>query len=355
MKKYLSQAGILLMILLISGVLRAQKQSIDQLDSDSAVLRYVKEMNYQAIKAPQWRFFYLTSGDEWAAYFNFSDQELAAYQSQRQAPKWIKTDLNQDGKTDLVVSGYIAKRPGDWATATFKVLVFLSQPGKNYIEANIIPAKTEKFPTYVSQLKINGKNYLQINHWLSRHTPEDLPFTSDTTFYSAYWDSFLNYHQKGLRSSAITHINYKVMEDKEGSYHGLDIDLISGKKTNMEIIVKGAKQKQPDINRARLAEPLWVHMDTLIRSSYVIGTQKGDTTVCSHDFNSEELPTYLSVTYADGHTETIQDYNTAASYSMMTIYGCMENIIQNVFAQLQRRQELMSSVIGGALDGGLSF
>jgi len=355
MKNYLSTAGLLLITLLTSGVIRAQKQSIDQLDSDMDVLKFVKEMNYDAKRAPQWKFFYLTEGNEWQSYFNFSDQQKATYQGQNQAPKWIKTDLNEDGKTDLVISGYIAKRPRDWATATFKVLVFLSQPGKGYVEANIIPAKTEKFPTYFDQININGKNYLKINHWLSQGTPAGLPFSSDTTYYSAYWDSFLNYHQKGLRKSAITHINYKAMEDNLGSYHALDIDLISGKKTNMEIQVKSAKQKEPDINRARLAQPLWVHMDTLIRSSYVTGVKKADTTICSHDFNSEELPIYLTVTYADGHTETIQDYNTGASYSMMTIYNCMENIIQNVFAQLQRRQELMSSMISGALDGALAF
>ncbi|SDZ88315.1 hypothetical protein SAMN05192529_103149 [Arachidicoccus rhizosphaerae] len=355
MKKYLSKAGILLITLLTSGVISAQEPSIDQLDSDSAVLRYVKTMNYEAKKAPQWKFFYLTQGDEWASYFNFSEQQQASYQSQQQPSKWIKTDLNHDGKTDLLVSGYIAKKPGDWATATFKVLVFLSQPGKNYIEANILPAKTEKFPTYIQQINIKGNNYLKINHWLSQNSPGDLPFISDTTYYSSYWDVFLNYHQQGMRASAITHINYKAMEDKEGSYHALDIDLISGKKTNMQIIVKGAKQKEPDINRARLAEPLWVHMDTLIRSSYVTGIQKGDTTLCHPDEHSEALPVYLSITYADGHTETIQDYNSGATYSMATIYNCMESIIENVFAQLQRRQELMSSMISGAIDGALSF
>jgi len=350
MKKYLSKAAILLTALLSVSFSWGQELTIDQINSDDAVLLYVKQMNYDAKQAPQWKFFYLTTGNEWQSYYNFSQQEIADYQSKAQSSKWIKTDLNHDGKTDLIVSGYIAKRPGDWATATFKILVFLSGQGKNYTEVNLLPENSDQYPAYFNQVTLHNKHYIQLNRWLIQNNHPGAPFQQDTLSFSTYWESFLNYHEQGLRPSKITSISYKVMEDLAGSFHALNIDLLSTKKTNMEIIVKNAKEKVPDINKARLAKGLWVEMDTLIRSSYVKGRQKGDTTVVSQEYNRDQLPTFLTVTYADGHTETVQDYGQGATFSMMNIYNCMENIIQNVFAQLQRRQEILSSMIGGGLD-----
>ncbi|UAY54836.1 hypothetical protein [Arachidicoccus terrestris] len=351
MKRYLYKTGILLMALFGAAGSYGQKLTIDQINSDSAALRYVKEMNYDVKSAPQWKFFYLTSGDEWQSYYNFSNSEIDKYSQQTQSKRWLKTDLNSDGKTDLVVSGYIAKRPGDWATATFKILVYLSQSGKSYTAFNLLASGSDHAPAYFNEIQVAGKHYLQLHRWQSQDELNHQPYQSDTIRYSSYWGSFLNFFQKGIRHSEISSISYKVLEDFDGSYHALNIDLETTKKTNMEIVVKRSTEKEPDINRARLAKDLWVHMDTLIRSSYAMGRVKGDTTIVHHDINSEQLPIYLTVIYKDGHKETIQDYGNGANYSVITIYACMENIIQNVFDQLQRRQEL----INGMLDGVGSF
>lgn len=351
MKRYLYKTGIVLMAFFVGAASYGQKLTIDQVNSDSSALRFVKEMNYDVKSAPQWKFFYLTSGDEWQSYFNFSNNEIDKYRQQIKTKRWLKTDLNGDGKPDLVVSGYIAKKPGDWATATFKILVYLSQSGKSYAALNLLALGSDHSPAYFNELQIAGKNYLQLNRWEIQDELTHQPYQSDTISYSSYWGSFLNFGRKGIRHSDISSISYKVMEDRDGSYHALDIDLETTKKTNMEIIVKRSTEKEPDINRARLAKDLWIHMDTLIRSSYVMGRVNGDTTVVHHDINSEQLPIYLTVIYKDGHKETIQDYGNGANYSVMTIYACMENIIQNVFDQLQRRQEL----INGMLDGVGSF
>lgn len=352
MKKYLSNKAALLLTALLAGAASyGQKLTIDQINSDSAALRYVKEANYDARHAPQWKFFYLTSGNEWQSFFNFSNTEAAALLRQAPSTNWFKADLNGDGKNDLVVSGYIARKPQDWATATFKILVYLSQSGKNYAALNLLSSGSDQYPAYINQIQVNGKNYLQLNRWQIQDEAGHKPYQSDTITYSSYWESFLNVHAQGMRKSAITKISYKVMEDQQGSYHALNIDLESTKKTNMEVVVKRAKEKEPDINKVRLAKELWSRMDTLMRSSYATGKIKGDTTVVEHDVNSEQLPIYLSVTYKDGHKETVQDYGIGATFSYMTIYSCMENIIQNVFDQLQRRQEL----INGMLEGVGSF
>lgn len=350
MKSYLTKAGLLLMALITVATGFGQHLTIDQINSDSLALRYVKEMNYDAKTAPQWKFFYLTTGQEWQSYFNFSEQEVQEYQEQTHAQKWLKTDLNADGKPDLIVSGYIAKKPGDWATATFKVLAYISQSGKSYAALNLLPDGIDKYPAYFSEVQVENKSFLKLTKWQVRDQVSHLPFQSDTLRFSPYWDSFLNIHQTKMRSSEIAQINYKVMEDLKGSYHALNIDLETTKKTNMDIIIKRATEKEPDINKARLAKELWVQMDTLIRSSYVTGRLKGDTTVIHHDLNSEQLPIFLTVTYKDGHKETIQDYGAGATYSVMTIYSCMENIIQNVFDQLQKRQWMLNSFIDGALE-----
>lgn len=345
MKKYLSKTVILLLLAFVSAVSSAQELTIDQIDSDSSVVKYIKQMNYDSKLAPQWNFFHLTTGKEWRAYFNFSREQIAQYQNIIPRSSWLKTDLNQDGKTDLVVSGYIARKPGDWSTATFKVLVFISAEGKRYVEVNLLSEKSEKYPAYVSPLTDGSTKYLKVNQWLAQNGPDGLPYQNDTTYYSKYWDSFLNFQSQGLRSSKITSISYKVMEDLDGSYHGLNIDLLTTKKTNMEVVVKNAEEKEPDIHRARLASDLWVHMDILIRGSYVLGRQIGDTTLIARDFNHQQLPTYLTVTYSDGHQETIRDYSPGANFSMMAIYDCMENIIQNVFRQLEQREEIMESLL----------
>ena len=131
---------------------------------------------------------------------------------------------------------------------------------------------------------------------------------------------------------------------RSGKWASLNIDLMSTKKTNMEIITKNASEKTPDINKARLARQLWIHMDSLIRSSYLTGRLNGDTIIAHRDFNSQQLPTYLTVTYTDGHKETYQDYGNGSTYSLCNIYSCMEHIIQNVFDQLQRRQMMLNSM-----------
>ena len=354
MKKYLIHSSAMLLItLLLSGFGYSQSLTVEQVSSDSTALRFIREENYDAKKAPQWKFFYLTTGKEWQSYFNFSQQEVSELSSSLSPKRWFKEDLNEDGKEDLVVSGYIAKRPGDWATATFKILVYLSKPGKGYVGYNLLTDEADKYPAYVSQLHIDDKNYLKLNEWAVESDRRNQPFTSDTVYYSPYWETYLNYHHQGLRQAEIKGVSYKVMEDREGSYHEVNIDLESTKKTNMEVITKNAQDKEPDINRVRLAPALWTRMDTLIRSSYVTGRTKGDTTVVHHDPLSDLLPVYLTVHYKDGHSETVQDYGMGANYSQMTIYSCMENIIQNVFAQLQRRMELLNGV-SDAL-GGFSY
>ena len=351
MKTYLLKAAVLLATLPVALAARSQKQiKIEDINTDSLALAFVKQSNYDPESGPQWKFFYLSSGKEWQSYFNFSKEDKAKYWEQQNTFRWLKTDLNLDGKADLVVSGYIAKRPENWATATFKILAFVSQPGSQYAEVNLLTGDDGKYPAYFSQLLINGQRHLLLERWKIGDQIANRPYLRDTVDFSTYWNGFVNYTQRPLRMAEISSIDYKVMEDLEGSYHGLFIDLQTTKKTNMEVRTLSAGEKTPNINRARLAADLWTHLDTLVRGSYVTGRKKGDTTVMHHDFNSQQLATYLTVVYKDGHKEVIQDYGDGGTYSLMNIYSCMEHIIQNVFEQLERREMFLNSMIDGSFD-----
>lgn len=348
MKRYLYKASLLLLAIFAAAASYGQL-TIDQIDSDSAALRYVRQMNYDAKAAPQWKFFYLTTGNEWASYFNFSESEIAKYQQKMPTKSWLKTDINGDGKTDLLVSGYIARKPGDWGTATFKILAFLSQPGKRYAELNILTKESEKYPAYIEPALAAGKSALALYRWqVHQGKKGDQPYISDLLGYNTYWDSFVDITDKPMRNAEIQYVSYKMMENVDGSYHAVNIDLLTTKKNNMEVVVNSASAKEPETHKARLTKDLWSHMDTLLRNSYVTGQVNGDTTVVRHDFNSTQLPIYLTIVYKDGHKQTIQDYDNGANYSIITIYSCMENIIQNVFEQLQNRQMLLNSMIGGS-------
>lgn len=352
MKRILLKSILSLLGLVLIGPVMAQL-TVDQVNNDSLALTFVKQQNYSKNEAPQWKFFYLTTGQEWKSYFNFSAAQTSQLTSEMHSMNWQKADINGDHKMDLIVSGYIARRPGDWSTATFKLLVFLSQSGKGYQELNLLTENAEKFPAYFDLIRLQQKDFIRLFRWQlpeqgqTQQQAQQQPYQIDTVSYSNFWSAFINQHEAGLNRKQIQMIVYKAQEDAGGAYHALTIFNSSEKKTNIEISTWQPKEKTPSNYKARLSKTLWEQLDTLSRSIQVAQVPGGDSVILNHRFNSQDLPVTLTLHFQDGSTQKIVDYGAQGSFTLMTVYGCMENIIQNVFDQMQQRQQIIQSLSDG--------
>lgn len=334
MKKLL----LFLSILLSSDAVFSQL-TVDMVDSDSTVLHFVQQQNYDVKKAPQWKFFYLTNGDEWNSYYNLSREQQSVVAQQDPTLRWSKADINGDGKQDLVVSGYIARRPGDWSTATFKLLIFLSQPGTDYSEVDLIGGQqSAKFPVYFNIVKMDDKDLLRIYQWRNL-SDSRIPLEIDTLKYNNRIDAFVNADQP-LSPSDITQLQYRVYDDQLGSYHEALIVPKAGKAADLTISVKQYNDKTPQIYRVKIVQSLWMQIDTLARSLQL----PKENNIFPAAEGSTQLPVELTLFYGDSSRKFVKDSNGEISYTFISLYQTMETIIQSAFDQIERRQEILTQM-----------
>ncbi|MGF7229871.1 hypothetical protein [Arachidicoccus sp.] len=333
---------LLIVIFFLFGLTAFSQLKVSEVESDSAALRLVKEVNYSKTQAPQWHHFYLTQGDEWNAYYNLTKKQQGEISETNHYLKWVKEDINNDGKEDLIVNGYIARKPGDWSTATFKVIVFLSQPGNLYIEQDLLDSHSAKYPAYFNINTIDGKKYIILYRWrvaLSEKN-KDLPITIDTLTYKNPIDAFVNYY-KELRQPDIAKVQYKVLDDFAGSYHEGVLENDGKKKVDLSIYTKQSTDKSPQLLKAKLSKNLWMQLDTLVRSV----PEKDYKLNHPPQLTKDLLPTALTIFYSDGSKVRIINYGDATSYTLSAIDQLFESIIQNTFDQMVQRRQYVNEMM----------
>ncbi|MDE1192464.1 MAG: hypothetical protein PW786_10035 [Arachidicoccus sp.] len=309
--------------------------SVSQISSDADAIVFVRQQNYDKETAPQWNHFYLTEGNEWQSFYNLSKAQIDSLHRDMQTFRWQKADLNRDGKPDLIVSGYIARRPGDWSTTTFKLLVFLSQRGNDYQEMNLIDDKLDKYPAYFSLVNIENQNYLQLYRWhIDSKAAENIPLRSDTLTYNATLGYFV--HLSGyLNPLTLQRIDYDVQENTGGSHHHLSIENMNGASFPMSITFVRPEQTKPEIFKAKLTKLLWNNLDTLVRNIQFTG----DSIIYNDETEGDKLPITLTLQFSNGSKKVIIDYDADASYTLMTIYQVFEDIINNTLDLYEQRQQ----------------
>ena len=321
----------------------SQKIKMEQINSDEQVLNFVQQENYSAQDAPQWKYFHLTDGTEWNSYYNLSKQQADSIEQLLPHASWQKTDLNNDGKPDLIVSGYIARRPKDWSTATFMLLVFLSQRGNGYVEMNLLDNLSEKYPAYFDALSMNGNNFLQVFRW--RIDAEDitaaLPLQIDTVQYNSALNNFVN-SVDNLTAQDIQKINYWVKDDESNAFHQITLVNPSNNKSKYIDIVVSIRQtgdKSPSTFKAKMQLDLWRTLDTLARSMPL----HSDSTVLRNEV--PKLPITTAFYFADGTKKIITDFGGNTSYSLSALYQAFEEMIEDTYDKYQQRQELRNEMI----------
>lgn len=318
----------------------AQSININNISTDADALAFVKQENYDKTDAPQWNHFYLTDGTEWKDYYNFSNRQVDSIQQNMSVSSWQKVDLNQDGKPDLIISGYIARRPKDWTTASFKLLVFLSDRGNGNIQMNLIDDKLDKYPAYFSIISLNQMPYLQLYRWhLSTSNLNDVPLRRDTLQYDATLNYFVQ-HSDYLNPLEIQQIDYVVQENHSGDYHLLSIENRGSNSFPISISFKDASTKTPVNYKARLTKELWNSIDTLVRN--IRFTR--DTIVYNDETEGDKLPIILSIRFSDSSIRSVKDYDANASYTLMSIYQIFESIISNTLDLYEQRQQQLQQM-----------
>lgn len=324
----------------------AQNIKMEQINSDQSAADFIKQENYSAQDAPQWMFFNLTDGTEWNSYYNLSRQQIDSVGQLLPHASWQKTDLNNDGKTDLIVSGYIARRPKDWNTATFKLLVFLSQKGNGYIELNLLDNLSEKYPAYFNTLSVNGKTCLQLFRW--QLDDEDimaaLPLQTDTIQYNDVLGNFVN-SSNYLASQDIQKINYFVKDDENGAFHQITLINPNNNSKYIDIVVRilPMGSKSPTTLKAKMQLDLWRTIDTLARSIPL----HNDSVVLRSE--TDKLPIITTLYFADGSKKTVTDFGGNISFSLGALYQAFEEMIGDTYDKYQQRQELRDEMIDDML------
>lgn len=346
MKKIQLKIVIGLMACLAATTAATAQITVDQVHSDSSALAFVQQQNYSKEHAPQWHFFYLTSGNEWQAYYNFSQQKIQELSAQMHGFKWEKADFNGDGKPDLLVSGYIARRPEDWETATFKILAFQSQAGKGYAQYNLLTEKAEKYPAYLDFIRMDDHNFIRLFRWQLPSKGDNRPYQLDTLTFDSYWSSFINVHDGKLHSADIQKIEYHSQEDLQGSYHSLTLDNSNEKRTQAKVALWQIGDKEPETYKAKLTKDLWTNLDTLCQKIQLPQFASQDSIVLHQQVNETDLPVTLTIYFKDGTRKKLVDYGAESTYTLMTVYGCMESITENVLLQVQQRQQMLQNLTG---------
>ncbi|HEY0297816.1 MAG TPA: hypothetical protein VGB84_01220 [Arachidicoccus sp.] len=316
---------------------------LSQINSDGLVLQFVKQKNYST-DAPQWNHFYLTRGDEWKDYANLEQNREREIAQLLPSKSWLKSDLNGDGKDDLMVSGYVARSMGDRSDAVFKMLVFLSTAKKNdYDEVDLLNEASNNFPAYCDVILVDNVPFIRLYKWiLPKDEAVNSPVEVDTLQYNSFVKNFVNYAAV-LYPSGIRRIDYSVKDDPSGSYHSVNIVKMPGNNYTIQVILQPSGNKKPETHSLRIKKDLFNNVDSLVRHLHI----RDSSTILDADDSSENLPIGTTIYYVNGTKKIIHDYGQNADYTLLAIYKTMEDAMSVTLQRIENRNEFWGELIEG--------
>lgn len=331
----------IILILVVSGSFA--QMSIGQINSDSDIIVFIRQQNYSK-DAPQWNHFYLTNGTEWHNYFNLNVRQNELTGRLVNLQSWKKADINNDGKMDLIVSGYIASQPGDWSTAVFKVLVFLATGKKNnYDKLNLLTDDIDRYPAYFEIITLNDRNLMQLCYSKNMNASKDeQPISVDTLQYNSFVKNFINYSNKPY-PKAIQKVDYLVKDATSEAYHCVTLEKKQSGKCFVTYFAKDAGSNSIETHTLKIRNDYFQSLDSLVRQY----TVENSEIVISNEDDTSSSPVVTTIVYNDGSRKIIRDYGGVNNYTLLAIYQVMENSMQTVVNKIENRNEFWGGFVGG--------
>ncbi len=144
---YCKRYGLFCLLFLCADMTCAQ-MTIEKINSDSLVKAYM----VHELKMIDFEF---TTGYEIAA-----DYPSKKYDTISRL-KWIKLDVNNDGRKDIIINGYTKAQIGKHAINVFHLFIFL-QTDSGYSRVSLIPMYAENTPYYFNIVRVGREKLIEV-------------------------------------------------------------------------------------------------------------------------------------------------------------------------------------------------
>lgn len=300
------------------------QNSIEHIQSDSAVLSFFKEKLTGGKSTSNYNDFKLSDGKEWINYSNLNKEQIAQVLSKYKYDKWSKVDLNGDGSLDLILSGYLSKEVG--YSNHFRIFIFLSKENDNYE----IFKFNYKVPTYYKILQIDGKPAIKLHRWQDDlyKTVGELPLRIDTVYFDSNTESLLDYPLL-INPNTIAHVLYTVHYLPKGQ---LEIKIVNNgvdKSGDYYVQYDAQNGTSPKKEYAKVTKEMMKDFMQMLARLPKYERRKDVSLMMSE----EPQTTKLTVVYTDGTSSTLEDSSGESSVTLSAIYNWIKYSLDTVYEQ----------------------
>lgn len=191
-------ACILTISILLLSITSKGQTKIDDIKNDSDVVRFVEFYGYKYNK--KWK--NVALGFDFTQFSKHLNKEQIYFTDSVGKQKWIVSDFNGDGKNDLIFYGRIYYTQA-------AVIAFISEPSDSISCTSLGNILTMSYPSSIYELKMDGRNLLQLGVFYKRNVPGDWikSFESDTLIYK--YGGFVEYRESPGKVFEFDSIIYK--------------------------------------------------------------------------------------------------------------------------------------------------
>ena len=278
--------------------------SIEKLNSDSSVKQFIIQAKSNNNPESEWNNFNFIKWENEKLY-PLSD-------SITNIQKWLKADINNDGKQDIIVSGALTYPWGN----NFILLAFLSTDSA-YRQINLMPIFGEIRPIYFKPIFINEKECFELIKVGAGYNWRSPQLVKDTIVFM--FNDFVNYNKNPTHQtfdSLFFFTNYV--------WKPYNISYLTITNTGNMIYKKGAYSRDKEFNEyAVLSKQKLKEFEQLLNYVNPLSLRNDYT-------NAEDIEcTHITIKYTDGTYKTINDYGSFGTYSLKALYNKCNEFIEN--------------------------
>ncbi|QES87973.1 hypothetical protein [Rhizosphaericola mali] len=300
----------LLALLIFSFILNSllAQRRVESIKDDKTAIKFIKNYFYDDYNY-DWNKFHLIKGDEWTGLFNISKHLEDSLIANQKYLGWVKLDMNEDKKEDLIVSGYFSDK--DIPEPEFGLFVFLSRKDGYYDVHDLKFSDQKTYPLYISETIFmdNKIPMIRLIDWAPDAMKlNNLPFAVDTVFHFDKY--FINYNSHPL-ANWVQSVQMDI-KNQEGIHTKLsitDMDSVSIGKINLEYL-RGNKWNKII---GKLYPDIYIGLDQLI--NYGLTTSDFAINVTGNYMDEN----YLSIKFLNGKAVSLSNFTTRNRYTFDAI------------------------------------